>query len=86
VKGNIPFRQFIQIIVFFSLTTPIGAGLGLGLSSFLDSLQSVLSESVKAIASGMIFACKDAVFTLVRYFCLCRFDGGTGRGVWTPDK
>eukprot|EP01127_Copromyxa_protea_P005212 TRINITY_DN1511_c0_g1_i1.p2 TRINITY_DN1511_c0_g1~~TRINITY_DN1511_c0_g1_i1.p2 ORF type:complete len:239 (-),score=55.91 TRINITY_DN1511_c0_g1_i1:51-767(-) len=52
VKGNVPVRQLIQIIVFFSLTTPVGAGLGLGLSSVLGNLQSLAAESVKAIASG----------------------------------
>lgn len=52
VKGNIPVRQLIQIVIVFSLTTPIGAGLGVGLASFFDGLQSVLSESVKAIAAG----------------------------------
>eukprot|EP01126_Amoeba_proteus_P061425 TRINITY_DN8246_c0_g3_i3.p1 TRINITY_DN8246_c0_g3~~TRINITY_DN8246_c0_g3_i3.p1 ORF type:complete len:276 (+),score=50.76 TRINITY_DN8246_c0_g3_i3:171-998(+) len=53
LKGNLNVGRYLQMIATFCLTTPIGAGLGVAMSSFLEmGLHTFFSQMAKALASG----------------------------------
>ncbi|KNC51990.1 zinc transporter ZIP1 [Thecamonas trahens ATCC 50062] len=52
-RASVPLPRFFQVMIFFSLMTPVGGLLGaLASASVADSLQSELADLILAFASG----------------------------------